>query len=737
MKNDSGLAKKRVRYTLITVYTISILAAMTYSYYSNFIMINKYSPLVDATMEAKFEVTLAHLWFEEKMTGDRYEDFDEIINHIHQAMWYTTAMLKGGQTTKEKIIPLTDKRLRQEVSEAFQLLEEFLDITHKRYGTKELSGIGTRIDQQYDGIFRRFVSQIDDVGTLLQQKIARDYQKHKNIQLMLIFILVTSGIFGIFIQYRFDKNQEIYIKELREARQKAEESENWLVTTMNSMGDAVIITDHTGKITYLNPVASNLTGWLLNDAENRDITEVFHIVNEFTKEPVKDPVKTVIKKNVVIGLANHTELISKDGKVWPISDSAAPIFDSRKNLRGVVVVFHEITEQKKAQAEKINLENQLRQAFKMEAIGTMAGGIAHDFNNILAIILGNADMAYDDVPRENPAKHNIEEILTAAHRAKELIKQILTFSRQEKHKKIPCCLSRIVKEGMKSLRPTIPASVEQCIEIAPENEDIIIFADAIQIHQLLLNLCVNAVQAMDEKGRLTVGVTRVTVGEESDPDKIKINPGEYGYLRFSDNGPGIRSEYIDRIFDPFFTTKEVGEGTGMGLSVVHGIVENHQGNIYVESEPGNGAVFHIYFPITRKKTVEKITNTAPLPAGDETILLVDDEKMIVEMAKEMISRQGYTVVALTDSLKALELVQRFPDRFDLVISDQTMPNLTGGELAERLLKNHPDLPIILCSGYSSKMDEARALEIGVSAFAQKPLKRKEILNLIRDVLDNT
>ena len=157
----------------------------------------------------------------------------------------------------------------------------------------------------------------------------------------------------------------------------------------------------------------------------------------------------------------------------------------------------------------------------------------------------------------------------------------------------------------------------------------------------------------------------------------------------------------------------------------------------MESEPGNGAVFHIYFPITRKKTVEKITNTAPLPAGDETILLVDDEKMIVEMAKEMISRQGYTVVALTDSLKALELVQRFPDRFDLVISDQTMPNLTGGELAERLLKNHPDLPIILCSGYSSKMDEARALEIGVSAFAQKPLKRKEILNLIRDVLDNT
>ena len=247
----------------------------------------------------------------------------------------------------------------------------------------------------------------------------------------------------------------------------------------------------------------------------------------------------------------------------------------------------------------------------------------------------------------------------------------------------------------------------------------------------------NAVQAMDEKGRLTVGVTRVTVGDESDPDKIKINPGEYGYLRFSDNGPGIRSEYIDRIFDPFFTTKEVGEGTGMGLSVVHGIVENHQGNIYVESEPGNGAVFHIYFPITRKKTVEKITNTAPLPTGDETILLVDDEKMIVEMAKEMISRQGYTVVALTDSLKALELVQRFPDRFDLVISDQTMPNLTGGELAERLLKNHPDLPIILCSGYSSKMDEARALEIGVSAFAQKPLKRKEILNLIRDVLDNT
>ena len=726
-------------YFFIGIISICILAVMGYSFFTSHFMINKYSPLVDATMEIKFEATTAHLWFEEKISGDRYESFESIISHIDEAIWYANAMLEGGENPEGKFYKLKDPTLRDGISKSLKMLDEFKKITQIRYQAIETSGIGTQIDQKYDGLFKNLLKHVDQVETLLQSKIRNDYANYKTIQIFLLIVVACLSLFLLYVQFDHDRTLMKKMLELNQAKKQAEKNETWLKTTMNSMGDAVIITDHSGQITYMNPVATSLTGWLLKDARDKHVTEIFHIINEFTKEPVENPIKEVIQKNVVVGLANHTELISKTGEVWPISDSAAPIFDNERNLQGVVIVFHEITEQKKAEAEKERLESHLRQALKMEAIGTLAGGIAHDFNNILAMILGNAELAKDEIPEDSLANDNIQGILSAGLRAKNLVQQILSFSRREEVKKEPLSLTEMVQDCMQSLHQTIPTSIEQvlCIDenILSEQNDIIIISDVTQIHQLILNICVNAVHAMDEKGKLTVGVERVTFEDERICDQTKIRPGTYGHLFISDTGPGIDKRVLKRIFDPFYTTKEVGQGSGMGLAVVHGIVEDHGGQIVVESSPGKGASFHIYFPVTDKRPAMITNDAGQSIGGHEKILLVDDEPNLLDVGKKMLTRYGYNVTAESDSSTALQMIENDSEKFDLVITDQTMPKVTGSELAETVLRIRPDLPIILCTGHSTKIDKTKAKKIGIRAFVAKPLQKNELLMLIRKVLD--
>ena len=320
------------------------------------------------------------------------------------------------------------------------------------------------------------------------------------------------------------------------------------------------------------------------------------------------------------------------------------------------------------------------------------------------------------------------------------MRQILSFSRQEKGKKEPFYLCRLVDESIKSLRTTIPTSVKFATNIPPKCRDNItdcsmVLVDPVQIHQLILNLCVNAVQAMEEKGVLEISIKEVTLGDKIPEDFIGLEPGSYEYLSVSDTGPGMSPEIIKQIFDPFFTTKEVGKGTGMGLSVVYGVVENHGGKIFVTSELGKGSTFHVYFPFTELKAEKKQEIAEPLPSGKERILFVDDEEMLASLGKEIVERLGYAATVKTDSVEALELFKNNPEKFDLVITDQTMPNMTGAELAKQLLQVKPGLPIILCTGYSSKVDKEKAKKIGISEFASKPLNRRDIAKLIRQVLD--
>jgi nitrogen-specific signal transduction histidine kinase/ActR/RegA family two-component response regulator len=390
---------------------------------------------------------------------------------------------------------------------------------------------------------------------------------------------------------------------------------------------------------------------------------------------------------------------------------------------------------KEAENQRQELEEQLRQKHKMEAIGTMAGGIAHDFNNHLAIILGNVEMAALKLPQDSTVKPYIEQIKTAANRSKELVKQILIYSRRNPLTLKPTKLVSILDETLKLLRPTIPSSIDIEHNISNGAEQLSVAADATQLQQILINLCSNAVHAMDEKGTLKIDLVATTLDEKQLPPAKGLPAGEYLQLTVSDTGTGMPEEVLNKIFDPFFTTKDVHQGTGMGLAVVQGIVEGHNGFITATSTPGEGSRFDIYFPVISDSTEQPPADDAPLPTGTERVLVLDDEENLAALCAEILTEHGYRVSKETSSQKVAQLFKEDPDRFDLLITDQTMPGLSGTELAKQILAIRPELPIILCTGYSAKISAHAAKNIGISEYCMKPLNLNVLVSTTRKVLD--
>ncbi len=398
-------------------------------------------------------------------------------------------------------------------------------------------------------------------------------------------------------------------------------------------------------------------------------------------------------------------------------------------------IFVDVTDKHRAEMEKAKLEGQLAQARKMEAVGTLAGGIAHDFNNILSAILGYAELAEWDGLEQGHDLTNISQIIKGAQRARDLVHQILAFSRIAQPDKKPLDLGRLVKETLLFIRASVPTTVE--IDSSVDAGQGTVLVDQTQIQQVLINLCTNAAQSMKESGGLlTVNLDRVVLTEEGGGGPDGLAPGAYLRLSVGDTGPGITAEVMERIFDPFFTTKPVGEGTGMGLAVVHGIVKNHGGTIKVFSEPGRGATFEVFLPLYGDECVRHEDQPdAPLPTGFEKVLFVDDERALVELGRLMLSRLGYEVAARTDAGEALKLLESEPDRFDMLITDQTMPRLTGMDLAREAWRVRPGLPVLLCTGYSDSVSPETALEKGFAAFLYKPLELRELARTVREVLD--
>ena len=381
-------------------------------------------------------------------------------------------------------------------------------------------------------------------------------------------------------------------------------------------------------------------------------------------------------------------------------------------------------------------ERQMQQVLKLQAIGTLAGGIAHDFNNILFPIIGYTELALDDLPKESSTCKSLQEVLKAANRAKELVQQILTFSRQNGRERKPIRVAAIIREALKLLRASIPKTIDIRAQI--DDAEGWVMGDPTQIHQVIMNLGTNAYHAMQETGgRIEITLDSVQVDYEETVKRVGIQMGPHLHLVVKDEGVGMDASVLERIFEPYYTTKEPGKGTGLGLSVIHGIVKNHGGFITVESTPGRGSRFHVYLPEIGEVDEELPSEAGvSMPPGEGRILLVDDEEQIAAMEKQILEKLGYQVTACSGSAEALSIFCARPDHFDLVITDMTMPHMTGDALAQKLREIRPGLPVILCTGYSEMITEEKAVTMGIRKFVLKPVIKDELAAAVRSALES-
>lgn len=504
------------------------------------------------------------------------------------------------------------------------------------------------------------------------------------------------------------------LTERQRSEQALKKSEEKYRSMMESMKDAVYICSPEFRIEYMNPTMIDRVG---TDATGELCYKAIYGRDEKCSWCVFDQVKKGER-------IDYEAADPKGNRYYSVSNS--PIFHAN-SASSKLTIFHDITEIK-------DIEAQLQQSRKMESIGTLAGGIAHDFNNLLYMISGNAELALEDTPKWNPVHTNLEEIKSASLRAAGIVKQLLNFSRKTDTGLKPIGAVTVIKESLKFLRSTIPTTIE--IRKHLPDADITILADPIQINQILMNLCINASQAMEDTGGiLEVNVEMTTIEAGEIKNFVDLTPGKYLKMTVRDTGPGIAEKITNRIFDPYFTTKEMGKGSGMGLSIVHGIVQNHNGAISVDSKLGKGTTFTLLFPMIDEKPKIETETKDKIPRGHETILFVDDEKAITDMTQKMLERLGYKVETSLNPLQALDLFQSEPDTFDLVITDMTMPQMTGAELSKKLMEIRSDIPVIICTGHSSLIDEEKAKQLGIAGYVMKPVSMSTIAKVIRKVLD--
>jgi len=491
-----------------------------------------------------------------------------------------------------------------------------------------------------------------------------------------------------------------------------------------------------GKPLLANHAAKELLGrGIVNGSYKDNLAEVYKAYKLGTDDHY--PVDQMPIFRGIQGLSHAVDdmvVVHPDGNKVLLEVFGSPVRDQQGNVIASLVSFSDITDRKQAEEDRKRLQAQVQQTQKMEAIGTLAGGIAHDFNNILSAIFGYTELILARTKAGSFVHERLINILKAAERARDLVKQILVFSRQGVQENMPVEIAHIVNEVTKFMRASLPSSVE----IRQKNKNApTVLGDPTEIHQVIMNLCTNAGQAMRAKG----GILEVVLETmELDPEFTGrhpgLQPGAHIKLAVSDTGCGMPPQLVKRIFDPFFTTKDRDEGTGMGLSVVHGIVKKHGGIITVYSSPEKGSVFNVFLPAIERRSDQDVRPEKIPIRGTERILFVDDEETLVELGATMLGSLGYKVTGVTDSLEALERFKEDSDQYDLVITDLTMPKMTGDLLARELLNIRPDIPIILCTGFSTSIDEDAAKAMGIRAFANKPILMHHMSETVRKVLDS-
>ncbi len=497
-----------------------------------------------------------------------------------------------------------------------------------------------------------------------------------------------------------------------------------LMAAIESTDEIIIITDNQGTIEYVNHAFEVITGYNKHEAINKNpkfLQSGLHGKNFY-----ETLWKTISSGHIWKGRIKNKR---KNGIIYTEETTISPVFDKQHKILNYVGVKRDIT-------NDIIFENQMRQSDKMDSIGILACGIAHDFNNILAVICGYSEIIIGYISSDTKLLNYMAQITKASQRAKDLVDQILKFSHRTDVKLCPVNLKQIVEETLHLLRASIPSTIEIVTDIDLNCGNT--FADPTQINQIIMNLCTNAKHAMmPGGGTLKISLKQIEFIEKTEIKNFNFRPGKYIIMTISDTGKGISNDIKDKIFDPFFTTKDIGEGTGLGLSVVHGIVKACSGYIDVHSKLGTGTTFNVYFPQIEEISPEVNVTPAFLEGGSERILLIDDEPDLIEMMEIILSKLGYKVTSLSDSREALTLFCSDPEAFDIVITDMTMPKIDGAALSQKMIEVRNDIPIVLCTGYSETISIEDAKEIGVKELALKPISKSEISKIIRKVLEDS
>jgi signal transduction histidine kinase/ActR/RegA family two-component response regulator len=555
----------------------------------------------------------------------------------------------------------------------------------------------------------------------------------------------------------------------RQAEEALRESRAKLEAALASMTEAIFIADGEGQFTDFNDAFVRYHRFQGKEECSKAIAECPNYIDAYFEDGTSAPIDMWAMPRALRGETGSNidyMLRRKDtGETWWGSYSFGPIKDNDNRIVGAVVCAREITARKRMEEElrrshdqlelrvqertadlarankelkeeiarREKAEQQLLQAQRLESIGTLTGGIAHDINNILGPIVINSEMALMDLPKESGVRNYLELILKSGLRGKDLVRQMLLFSRKSEKKQEVLPLSPLIKETFKLLRSSLPTTIH--MRLILETESDAVYADPSQVQQVIINLCTNAAYAMrGTTGSIELSLQAITFGSTDLPE-ADMQPGDYLVLSVKDTGAGMEEEVRKRVFEPFFTTKPVGEGTGLGLSVVYGIVKSHRGRITVYSEPGRGSIFRVYLPKAETRVLEKAEAPKPIPKGKERILFVDDEEIIVKSVQNMLEHLGYNVTAAMDSEEALKLFSGKPSEFDLVMTDQTMPAMTGEDLGKELMRIRPDIPVILCTGYSDLISSEKAIAMGFRGFIMKPFTLRESAELVRRVLD--